>query len=142
VRARGAFIGLSASTTRAEMSRAIMEGVTFALKDCLEVARSNGVSPVRTTLCGGGARGKVWRHIIADALELPVDILQTEQGPSIGSAILAMVGCGEYACVEEASGAIARVAETVQPNPENYEYYEAKYEKFHRLYPAIKGAMQ
>lgn len=142
VRARGAFVGLSANTTRGEMSRAIMEGVTFALKDCLEVARSNGVAPTRTTLCGGGARGKVWRHIIADALGLPVDILQTEQGPSLGAAILAMVGCGEYGSVEEASHAIAQIAESIEPDFSKWDYYEKKYETFRRLYPAIKGAVQ
>jgi len=124
------------------MSRAIMEGVTFALKDCLEVARSNGVAPTRTTLCGGGARGKVWRHIIADALGLPVDILQTEQGPSLGAAILAMVGCGEYGSVEEASHAIAQIAESIEPDFSKWDYYEKKYETFRRLYPAIKGAVQ
>jgi len=142
VRARGAFIGLSASTTRAEMSRAVMEGVAFALKDCLEVAKSNGVTPARTNLCGGGAKNRVWRQIVADVLGIPVDILQTEQGPSLGGAVLAMVGAGEYASVEDAAGAIAKVAETVEPDPARYAYYEKKYEIFRRLYPAIKGAVQ
>ena len=142
VRARGAFIGLSASTERAEMSRAIMEGVAFALKDCLEVAKSNGVTPSRTNLCGGGAKSRVWRQIVADVLEIPVDILQTEQGPSLGGAVLAMVGAREYASVEEAAKEIAKVAETIEPDPSKYAYYENKYEIFKRLYPAIKGAVQ
>ena len=142
VRARGAFVGLSATTTKAEMSRAIMEGVAFALKDCLEVAKSNGVSPVRTNLCGGGAKSKVWRQIVADVLELPVDILETEQGPSLGGAVLAMVGCGEYASVEDAAEAIANVAQTVEPDSANFPYYEKKYETFRKLYPAIKSAVQ
>ncbi|MBQ7715466.1 MAG: xylulokinase [Clostridia bacterium] len=142
VRARGAFIGLSATTTRAEMSRAIMEGVAFALKDCLEVAKSNGVAPLRTTLCGGGAKSRVWRRIIADVLEMPVDILQTEQGPGLGGAILAMVGCGEYESVETAADAIAKVADCIEPDPANYTYYEKKYEIFRRLYPAVKSAVR
>ncbi len=142
VRARGAFIGLSASTTKAEMSRAVMEGVAFALKDCLEVAKSNGVTPTRTNLCGGGAKNRFWRQIVADVLEIPVDILETEQGPSLGGAVLAIVGCGEYESVEEAAGAIANVAETVEPNSANFPYYEKKYEIFRKLYPAIKGATQ
>ncbi len=142
VRARGAFVGLSASTTRGEMSRAIMEGVAFALKDCLEVSKQNGVTPARTNLCGGGAKSRVWRQIVADVLEIPVDILETEQGPSLGGAVLAMVGYGEYGSVEEAAGAVAHVAETVEPDPSKYGYYEKKYEKFRKLYPAIKGAVQ
>ncbi|MBR6918008.1 MAG: xylulokinase [Clostridia bacterium] len=139
VRARGAFIGLSAATTKAEMSRAIMEGVAFALKDCLEVAKSNGVFPTATTLCGGGAKSRVWRQIIADVLEMPVNILQTEQGPSIGAAALAMVGCGEYDSVASASASIAKIADTLSPNAGSFPYYEAKYKKFRRLYPAING---
>ncbi|MBR0302580.1 MAG: xylulokinase [Clostridia bacterium] len=142
VRARGAFVGLSSTTTRGEMSRAIMEGVAFALRDCLEVAKSNGVSPCRTTLCGGGAKSGTWRQIIADTLELPVDILETEQGPSMGGAVLAMVGAEEYGGVEDASGVMAKVAETVMPDPSNYPYYEKKYEIFRRLYPAIRSASQ
>lgn len=142
VRARGAFVGLSSTTTGREMSRAIMEGVAFALKDCLEVAKSNGVSPSETTLCGGGAKSGVWRQIIADVLEIPVNILATEQGPALGGAILAMVGAGEYRDVAEASGEIAKIASTVTPIEENFPYYEKKYEKFRRLYPAIKGALR
>ncbi|MBQ7721074.1 MAG: xylulokinase, partial [Clostridia bacterium] len=141
VRARGAFVGLSHSTTESQMSRAVMEGVAFALRDCLEVARSNGVSPSRTTLCGGGAKSLVWRKIIADALDLPVDILETEQGPSLGGAILAMVAACEYASVEDASRTIAKVASTVLPDPAEKPYYDEKYNKFRRLYPAIKGAL-
>lgn len=142
VRARGAFVGLSHSTTGAQMSRAIMEGVAFALRDCLEVARSSGVIPSRTTLCGGGAKSRVWRKIVADTLEIPVDVLETEQGPSLGGAMLAMVGAGEYENVEDAARAIVRVKETVLPDPSKYPYYDNKYEKFRRLYPAIKGALQ
>ena len=142
VRARGAFVGLSHSTTQAQMSRAIMEGVAFALRDCLEVARSSGVIPSRTTLCGGGAKSRVWRKIVADTLEIPVDVLETEQGPSLGGAMLAMVGAGEYENVEDAVCAIVRVKETVLPDPSKYPYFDNKYEKFRRLYPAIKGALQ
>ena len=141
VRARGAFIGLSSTTTRGEMSRAIMEGVTFALKDCLEVARSNGVTPCRATLCGGGAKSALWRKIAADVFEMPIDILETEQGPSMGGAVLAMVGAGEYATVEEASKSTVKIKETILPAPENFDYYERKYKIFRRLYPAIKSAV-
>ena len=135
VNIRGAFINLSAETTRAEMSRAVMEGVAFALLDCIKVS---GVSPKRTMLCGGGAKSRVWRQIIADVMNMPVDIPKTEQGPSYGAAMLSMVGAGEYSSVSDAAQAIVTVSETVTPvSPEKY---KAKYEIFRRLYPALKSA--
>ena len=141
VNARGAFIGLAANTTRAQMSRAVMEGVAFALRDCLEVAKAGGIAPTESTLCGGGAKSKIWRGIIADALGIPVKILKTEQGPSFGGAILAMVGAGEYASVEEAADAILETAETVYPTEEGKARMNAKYEVFKKLYPALKEVM-
>lgn len=137
VNIRGAFFGLSSTTTRVEMSRAIMEGVAFAIRDCLEVAKENGVSPKSTTLCGGGAKSHVWRQIMADVLNIPVQILNTEQGPSFGAAILAAVGCGEYKTVKDAADKIVRLSETVIPNSESAENYERKYGVFKQLYPAI-----
>ncbi len=140
VNARGAFIGLSATTTKAEMSRAVMEGVAFALRDCLEVAKSNGISPDYTTLCGGGAKSRLWRQIIADVMNITVRILRTEQGPSLGGAMLAMVGAGQYASVEEAAEKIVSVSEEIKPIPENVAAYEKKYRYFARLYPALRDA--
>ncbi len=137
-RIRGAFIGLSADTTRAQMSRAVMEGVTFALKDCLEIAEANGLDIRSTNLCGGGARSKVWRQICADILEMPVRILTTEQGPGYGAAILAMVGTGAYGSVEEAADRIVRTSETIQPDPDRFDAYRKRYETFRKLYPLLK----
>jgi len=139
VNARGAFIGLSAQTTRRQMSRAIMEGVAFSLRDCIEVAAQSGQRPTATNLCGGGAKSRVWRQIMADALNMPVSVLKTEQGPSLGGAMLAMVGAGEYPTVEAAAAAIVSVAETVTPDPENVVRLEKKYQLFDRLYPALKA---
>ena len=138
VNARGAFIGLSAQTTKAQMSRAVMEGVAFALRDCLEVAKANGVSPSATNLCGGGAKSRTWRQITADALDLPVNILTTEQGPSLGAAMLAMVGAGEYDSTEEAAKAIVTVSETIMPDKAGVAKLEKKYRIFRKLYPALK----
>ena len=138
VNARGAFIGLSAQTTRGQMSRAVMEGVAFALRDCLEVAVSNGVKPTSTNLCGGGVRSRVWQEIIANVLGIPVHLLTTEQGPSLGGAMLAMVGAGEYETVKDAADAIVRVSETRLPDPAAVARCNAKYQIFRRLYPALK----
>ena len=139
VTARGAFIGMRPDTTRGEMTLAVLEGVVFALKDCLEAAKKNGAKIPRTKLCGGGAKSKLWRQIIANVMNMPVDIPQTEQGPSYGAAMLAMVGCGEYKTVQEAASAIVRVKETVLPVPEIAAAYEQKYRHFTKFYPALKG---
>ncbi len=139
VSARGAFIGMRPDTTRGMMTLAMLEGVTFALRDCLEAARRNGVSIPRTKLCGGGAKSKLWRKIVANVMNMPVDIPQTEQGPGFGGAMLAMVGCGEYASVQEAAETIVHVKETVLPDPDIAAAYEKRYEHFTKLYPALKG---
>ena len=113
-----------------------MEGVAFAIRDCLEVAKQNGVSPSSTNLCGGGARNALWRQIMADVLNIPVHVLQTEQGPSYGAAILAMVGCGEYVSVEEATKRLVKTSQVVVP--QTPQEYQSKYEKFTKLYPLLK----
>ena len=137
--ARGAFIGMRPDTTRGEMTLAVLEGVAFALRDCLEAAQKNGATISRTKLCGGGAKSKLWRQIVANVMDMPVEIPQTEQGPAFGAAMLAMVGCGEYASVQEAVSAIVRVKETVLPVPSIAAAYAQKYRRFTQLYPALKG---
>ena len=139
VTARGAFIGMRPDTTRKMMTLAMLEGVTFALRDCLEAAKKNGAVIPRTKLCGGGAKSKLWRKIVANVMNLPVDIPQTEQGPGFGAAMLAMVGCGEYISVQQAADAIVRIKETVLPDPEIAAQYEKRYHHFTKLYPALKG---
>ena len=140
VNARGAFIGMRPDTTRKQMTLAVLEGVAFALRDCLEAAKKNGVKIERTKLCGGGAKSPLWRKIIANVMDMPVDIPQTEQGPSYGGAMLAMVGCGEYRSVQEAADAIVRIKETLLPDREIARRYAEKYDSFRLLYPALKDA--
>lgn len=139
VNARGAFIGMRPDTTRKQMTLAVLEGVTFALRDCLEAAKKNGVNIERTMLCGGGAKSPLWRKIIANVMGMPVDIPQTEQGPSYGAVMLAMVGCGEYKTVKDAAKAIVRVKETVLPDEKIAALYVQRYAHFVKLYPALKG---
>ena len=115
-----------------------MEGVAFALKDCVETAQNNGSVIKETNLCGGGARSRIWRQITADILGIPVNILATEQGPGYGAAILAMIGCGEYSTAEEAVEQIVAVSETVRPDSGTSEYYRSKYAVFRALYPLLK----
>ena len=138
VNAKGAFVGLTATTTRAQISRAVLEGVAFAIRDCYEVAKANGLQITRTNLCGGGARSATWQQIFADVLGIPVHILATEQGPSYGAAILAMVGCSVYRDVAEATEQMVSVKQTILPNPQNVAKYQKKYETFTKLYPLLK----
>ena len=135
---RGAFINLSADTTKAEMSKAVMEGVTFALKDCMEVAANNGLDIRQTNLCGGGARSVAWRQICADILNMPVNLLLTEQGPGYGAALLVMVGNSEYDSLEEAVSNTVKVKTTVYPDRKNADLYKKKYSAFKKLYPLLK----
>ncbi len=138
VNAKGAFVGLTAATTRAQMSKSVMEGVAFAIRDCLEVAKLNGLCPANIKLCGGGAKSVVWQQIFADVLNLPINIPETEQGPSYGAGILAMVGCGEYETVQQAAEKITSVKKTVFPIYANAKKYECKYLKYKKLYPLLR----
>lgn len=136
--ARGTFIGMSMDTTRADMTLAVLEGVAFAMRDSLEIARSLGINIKRTTICGGGAKSPLWRKIIANVLNLKVDIIDSEEGPGYGGAILAAVGCGEYQSVEEASDKLVKVIDTISPEKELAEMYEKKYQVFKTIYPSLK----
>ena len=136
--ARGTFIGLTMDNTRADMTQAVLEGVAFAIRDCLEVARLLGISVPRSKMCGGGAKSPLWRKIFANVLNINIDILAAEEGPGYGGAILAAVACGEYADLEEAAGKLVRVTETVSPNPEIAARYESQYQRFRAIYPTVK----
>lgn len=137
--ARGTLIGLSMDTTRAHITQAVLEGVAFALRDSVEVARSLGISIPRSNLCGGGAKSPLWGTILANVLGIPLDILVTEQGPGYGGALLAMVCCGRYATVQAAADALVRVSRTIRPDPELTARYEDRYRKYRQIYPACKG---
>ncbi|MCC2254175.1 xylulokinase [Ruminococcus sp. CLA-AA-H200] len=137
--ARAAFIGMTMDTTREEMTQAVLEGVTFGLRDSLEVARSLGVNPERTKICGGGAKSPLWRKIVANVMNMKVDIIESEEGPGYGAAILAAVGCGVFPSVEEAAKKLVKVVATEEPEPELAAKYEERYQKFKKFYPLLKG---
>ncbi len=137
--ARAAFIGMTMDTSRKEMTQAILEGVAFALRDSFEVARKLGLSIERTKICGGGAKSALWKKILANVLNIKVDVVAIEEGPALGAAMLAAVGCGEYGSVEEAAKAVVKIVETIEPEEPIAAAYEEKYQKFKRYYPALKG---
>ena len=136
--ARGLFIGISMDTSRADMMQAVLEGVAFAIRDSFEVARSLGIPIERSMLCGGGAKSPLWRKIMANVLNIPLDIPQTEEGPGYGAAMLAMVGCGEYEDVGACADALVRTTGTIMPEAELAARYEKAYQKFRKIYPAAK----
>ena len=136
--ARGTFVGLSMDTARADITQAVLEGVSFAIRDCYEVARSLGVEIPRSNICGGGAKSPLWCNIMANVLGIPLDILVTEQGPGYGGALLAMVCCGRYATVQEATDALVHVSRTIEPDPAITARYEERYQKFKKIYPTLK----
>ena len=93
---RGCFIGMRPDTTHKQMTLAIMEGVAFALRDCVEMAKASGLDISVSKICGGGAKSSIWKKILANVLGIPVYVLNVEEGPAYGAAILAMVGANEY----------------------------------------------
>lgn len=137
--ARGTFIGMTMSTTRADMTQAVLEGVAFGIRDSLEIAKSLGIKIERTKISGGGAKSPLWKKIMANVLNLKVDVIESEEGPALGSAMLAAVACNEYASVEEAAARIVKVVDTIEPTPELAKKYEEKYNKFKQVYPTVKG---
>ena len=138
VDAKGAFIGMRPSTTRKEMTLAVLEGVTFALRDSVELARASGVKIESTKICGGGAKSALWRKIVANVLGIPVVRPLIEEGPAYGGAILAMVASGEFASVSEATEKLIKNRDITYPVDEIASLYNKKYENFKKLYPALK----
>lgn len=136
--ARACFLGMSMDSSRSDLLLAVLEGVAFALRDSLEVARSIGITVDSSMLCGGGARSPLWRRILANVLDLRLDLPQTEEGPGYGGAMLAMVGCGAYESVEECAKAMTRVTGSIFPEKELSARYQRQYEKFKKIYPALK----
>lgn len=136
--AKATFIGMTMDTTRADMTQAVFEGVAFAIRDSYEVARSLGIRIERTKISGGGAKSRLWKTIFANVLGIPVDVMKTEEGPGYGAAILAAVGCGEFASVQEASAALVQISDTVMPEPALIHKYEDRYQHFKKIYPAVK----
>ena len=140
--AAGTFIGMRMDTKREDMTLAIFEGVTFALRDSLEVARSLGIKIYRTMICGGGAKSSLWKRLVANILNVEVDVPVSEEGPGFGAAILAAVGCGEYESVEKAAKSIIKIKEKIKPEADLVVKYEEKYQKFKKIYPALKDVFK
>jgi xylulokinase len=134
--ARAAFVGITASHTRAHFIRAILEGVAFSLLDTFTLFSELKIPVKAIRLGGGGARGTLWRQIQADAYGQPVDLLEAEEGGAFGAALLAGTGVGVWPDVEAACAATVRVAETIAPV--NAAAMAEAYKLYRRVYPALK----
>ena len=140
--AKGAFIGMRLNTTREEMHLAILEGITFALKDNLEIALKGGLNVKRAVLCGGGSKSKGMKQIVANILNIEIDTLLSEQGPGYGAAILAMVGTNAYKDINTAVNKIVKISSTIKPIPSYVEHYKKKYQIFKKLYIDLKDTFK
>ena len=137
--ARGVFVGMTMDTSRADLTQAVLEGVSFAIRDSFEIARSLGIDIQSSMLCGGGAKSPLWRKILANVLNLKLTVPASEQGPGMGGAMLAVVGCGEYESVSQVCQKLVTVADTIRPDPAIAARYEERYQQFKKIYPTLKG---
>lgn len=136
--ARGVFYGMRKNTTRSQMTQAVYEGVTFALRDSMEAAKELHVCPQTVNLCGGGAVSSAWCQMTADILNVIVHVPEQVQGPSLGGALLAAKADGAFSSLTEAA-ATAQTGFTVyRPSPKATAFYEPRYRFFRKLYPVMK----
>ena len=136
--ARAAFVGLSLRHDDAAMTRAVLEGVAYGLRDCFELLRELGVEPGAGRVSGGGARSELWLRIVASVLGIPLERTAVEEGAAFGAALLAGVRAGVYADVHEAIERAVHVREVVEPDPSWSDAYDEGYARYRRLYPALR----
>ncbi len=135
-KARAAFAGITASTTRAHFIRAVLEGVAFSLKDTFTLFAELGIPVETIRLGGGGARGPLWRQIQADVYDHPVELLEAEEGGAFGAALLAGTGVGAWSSVQDACDSTIRAAEVIAPL--HAAVMQRHYGHYRKLYPALK----
>ncbi len=139
---RGAFVGLSAMHKKSDMIRAVMEGVSYSLRDCVEVMREMNINVTDMMACGGGGSSPLWRQMLADLYGCSVKTTQNKEGPALGAALLAAVGAGIYRSVPEACAAVIAPDKIQDPVKENSAEYEKVYAVYKKLYPAMKGCFE
>ena len=137
--ARGAFLGMTMDTTRYQLTQAVLEGVAFAIRDSVEIARSLGIHVTESGLCGGGAKSPLWRKIMANVLHMEMQVPVMEEGAGYGGAILAMVAAGAYPTVRDACAALRTERRIYKPDPAIAARYEERYQVYRSLYPVLKS---
>jgi xylulokinase len=137
--ARGAFAGLELRHDRGALVRAVLEGVAFGLRDCLDLLRALGVDASAARVSGGGARSRLWLEIVASVLDVPLEVTASEEGSALGAALLGGVAGGVFADVHEAVERCVRVSRVVEPDPTWREAYAELLPRYRALYPALRG---
>lgn len=137
--ARGAFFGLTAAHTRDDLSRAVLEGISFGLLDCYRSMLEAGASASFARVIGGGAKSPPWLQLLSDILGLELRTINTAEGGGLGAVILAMTGCGHFKSVEEGCAALIRDVRSYQPDPAETARYAEKFVRFKELYERVKG---
>jgi xylulokinase len=137
--ARGAFIGLTVRHTRAHMTRAVLEGVSFGLRDSMELIKKAGLGQIsQVRVSGGGAKSPLWRQMLSDVLDSELVTVNTTEGAAFGAALLAGVGAGAWKSVAESCNATVRTLASTSPNPVQVSIYDEYYQQYTALYPALK----
>lgn len=136
--AKGVFFGLSARHTKRDMLRAVMEGVGYSLKDCMEIIKDMGIDVTEVRASGGGGKSKLWRQIQADLFNTEVVTINSSEGPALGVALLAGVGAGVYSSVQEACETVIKVVSKQQTVADDSDVYRKYYDVYKALYPALK----
>jgi xylulokinase len=140
--ARGVFLGLNISSSRGDMTRSVLEGVCFGLRDSFEILKSLNIPVEAVRVIGGGSSSQLWRQILADVFGVKVQVVNSKEGPAYGAAILAAVGCGLYKTVDEACKKLIKVTSSVEPIPENILEYDKVYRIYTGLYPILKDSFK
>lgn len=140
--ARGAFVGLTLRHGKAHMTRAVLEGITYAMRDSLELMRELGVAPSEVRASGGGAESAFWRQMMADVFQCSIVTSAVPQGAAHGAALLAAVGAGSFPDVETAAKSGLKWGQASRPDSNCAEAYEAAYERYQRLYPALAAEFE
>jgi len=136
---RGSFIGIDISHTMTHFTRAVMEGITFSLKDCMELMIKAGKRFERIISTGGGAKNKDWLQIQADIFNCGIITLETEQGPSLGACMTAAIGAGWFDSFQDCAQKFVNLSKEYTPNPQNAEKYKMVYEKYKQIYAATQN---
>jgi xylulokinase len=139
--ARGAFVGLTVRHTKAHLTRAVLEGVSYGLRDSLELMRALGITPTQVHTSGGGARSPLWRQILANVFDAEIVTVNVTEGAAYGAALLAGVGAGIYRDVESACEAVIKTTSSDKPNAAR-EVYTRYYPRYRALYPALKSEFE
>ncbi|MNI75045.1 Xylulose kinase [compost metagenome] len=136
---RGSFIGLSGTHRREHLARAVMEGITFSLQESFDLFGAAGITVERVISIGGGAKNPVWLQMQADIFGTPVVSLKNEQGPAMGSAMMAAVGCGWFGSLKECADKFIGYGKTYEPIPANVETYGRLFKLYQQVYSATRS---